>query len=69
MSGTQKPAACCDADAQETQITGSYLKQPVTRNGMFTDFSSPVQVIDSEAIRTSGASDVQGVMRRYGASQ
>ena len=63
-----KPAKANKADkASETYsktdrkmaLTGSYIKQNVRRNGIVTDGSNPVVVLDSEAIRNSGAADLR----------
>ncbi len=47
-------------------MTGSYIKRDVRRNGMVTDGSSPVYVLDDDAIRNSGASTVSELLIRKG---
>lgn len=55
-----------NGQTQQVTLTGSYLKQPITRAGLITDGSSQVLVIDREMIQRSGASDVRQVLNRYG---
>jgi len=45
--------------ARKVALTGSYIKQNIHRNGIVTDGSNPVVVLDSEAIRNSGAADLR----------
>jgi hypothetical protein len=44
---------------RKVALTGSYIKQEVRRNGIVTDGAHPVVVLDSEAIRNSGAADLR----------
>ena len=48
--------------ARKVALTGSYIKQDVRRNGIVTDGSNPVVVLDSEAIRNSGAADLRELL-------
>lgn len=52
--------------AQEVELTGSYLKQRVARNGFITDGAGQVLVIDQQAIQRSGARDVREILVKYG---
>lgn len=63
---TNKSTNASNGQTQYVELTGSYLKQPVTRNGLVTDGTSQVVVINQEDIRRSGASDVRQVLNRYG---
>ncbi len=47
-------------------LTGSYIKRDVRRNGMITDGPGQVIVLDSQAIRNSGASDLNDLLIRRG---
>lgn len=47
-------------------LTGSYVKHEVRRNGVVTDGSTPVFVLDADAIRNSGAGDLREVLIRRG---
>src|SRR5215469_4243554 len=51
-----KPAA---PRHEQVALTGSYIKRDVRRNGIVTDGPDRVYVLDSEAIRTSGAADLR----------
>jgi len=44
---------------RKVALTGSYIKRDVRRNGIVTDGAHPVVVLDSEAIRNSGAADLR----------
>jgi outer membrane cobalamin receptor len=49
------------------EVTGSLIRQRVERRGVIaTTTSSPVTVIDAEAIRRCGASTVVDVLRKHG---
>ncbi|MCX8089622.1 MAG: hypothetical protein N3I86_01600 [Verrucomicrobiae bacterium] len=52
--------------AEELELTGSYLKQRVTRSGLITDSAGNVVVIDQDMIRRSGAGDVREVLVKTG---
>ena len=52
---------------EERALTGSYIKRNVRRSGQITDGPNQVMVLDSEAIRRSGASDVRELLVRRGA--
>ncbi len=53
--------------AQQGEVyTGSYIKQDVRRNGHITDGPNPLYVIDSKAIKNSGASTVRDLLMRGG---
>jgi len=57
-----KAAAKSEKSARQVALTGSYIKRDVHRNGIVTDGSNPVVVLDSEAIRNSGAADVRELL-------
>jgi hypothetical protein len=69
-SKTSKPAkvekakkVAKPAQRQESiALTGSYIKRDVRRNGVVTDGPDPVYVLDSEAIRNSGAADLRELL-------
>lgn len=66
-TGTAKRApSLASPKAEETELTGSYLKQRVTQSGFITDSAGHVVVIDQEAIRRSGARDVREVLVKTG---
>jgi len=52
----------------QVTLTGSYIKRDVRRNGVVTDGSSPVYVLDRKAIENSGAADLSQVLFRRGLS-
>ena len=62
----EKSTKTKDAGKEEL-TTGSYVKQKVHRNGMITDGSSQVLVVDRSNIERSGASTVSQILNRYGA--
>src|SRR5436305_1875728 len=45
--------------------TGSFIPQRLHRNGLITDSTAPLVVIDQNAIDRSGAATVAGVIRHY----
>ena len=47
-------------------VTGSYIKRDVRRNGLVTDGSSPMYVLDNKAIQNSGAATVSELLMRRG---
>lgn len=51
---------------EKTALTGTYIPRKVRRHGMITDGFSQVQVIDSDTIRASGATDVRQLLNRQG---
>ena len=63
----EKQKASKKVDNKEELTTGSHMKQRVRRNGMITDGSSQVLVLDRSNIEHSGASTVSQVLNRYGA--
>ena len=54
---------------EQVALTGSYIKRDVRRNGVVTDGPDRVYVLDSEAIRTSGAADLREVLVFRGLSR
>jgi hypothetical protein len=50
------------AGHEQIALTGSYIKRDVHRNGVVTDGPNPVYVLDSEAIRNSGAADLRELL-------
>jgi outer membrane cobalamin receptor len=65
-SGPAKSASAPSPCEEESELTGSYLKQRITRNGFITDSAGHVVVIDEEAIKRSGARDVREVLVKTG---
>ena len=67
---TAKPVAAQQTKAapkpKKTELTGSYIKREVHRNGMITDGADPVWVIDHKTIQTSGAADLRQLLIRQG---
>ena len=47
---------------ETVQLTGSYIKRTVKRNGRITDGPSPVIVIDRTTIERSGARDLKQLL-------
>jgi hypothetical protein len=46
----------------QVALTGSYIKRNVSQDGVVTDGPDPVYVLDSNAIRNSGASDLRELL-------
>lgn len=64
---TAKDAKAKPAQAEKGFVTGSYIRQKVTRNGVIASAGpSPLIVIDSETIRRTGASSIPDLFRRGG---
>ena len=55
-----------DPKVKKAELTGSYIKRDVHRNGQITDGMNPVLVIDSKMIQTSGASDLRQLLVHQG---
>jgi hypothetical protein len=73
--GLLATGCCCDkagsaqsgnSEKGATQLTGSYLKQDITRNGEITNGKDNVRVLDREKIDRSGAADVNEFLRLQG---
>jgi hypothetical protein len=47
-------------------VTGSYIKRDIRRNGVITDGSSPVFVMDHQAIENTGAATLNQALTRQG---
>ena len=47
-------------------VTGSYIKRDVRRNGLVTDGSSPLYVLDNKAIQNTGAATLSELLIRRG---
>jgi hypothetical protein len=47
-------------------VTGSYIKEEVRPDGSIRTGPSPLYIIDSESIRSSGGSDVAQVLIKRG---
>ena len=45
-------------------VTGSYIKRDVRRNGLVTDGSSPLYVLDNKAIQNTGAATLGELLIR-----
>jgi hypothetical protein len=54
---------------EQVALTGSYIKRDVRRNGVVTDGPDRVYVLDSEAIRNSGAADLRELLVLRGLSR
>jgi uncharacterized protein YdeI (BOF family) len=54
-------------EEKNAEVTGSYIKRTIRRNGQITDGPYQVVVIDQKAIRDSGASDLRQLLNRQGA--
>ncbi len=50
----------------KTPITGTYIPRKIHRRGHITDGSAHVEVLDSDAIARSGASDLKQLLIRRG---
>ena|SRR5204862_1276612 len=57
-----KQAPKTAAGHEQVALTGSYIKRDVRRNGVVTDGAAPVYVLDSEAIRNSGAANLRELL-------
>ena len=53
-------------DKAGVMLTGSYIKQNITRTGRITDGMSQVIVLDRETIERSGASDLKQLLSHQG---
>ena len=51
---------------ESVTLTGSYIKRDVRRNGVITDGPAQVIVLDNQAIRNSGAADLNELLIRRG---
>lgn len=58
----KKAAKPATPHREQTTLTGSYISRDVHRNGIMTDGPDRVYVLDSEAIRASGAADLREVL-------
>jgi hypothetical protein len=54
---------------EQVALTGSYIKRDVRRNGVVTDGPDRVYVLDSQAIRNSGAADLRELLVLRGLSR
>jgi hypothetical protein len=63
---TRKPKLEAPNDAKEVELTGSYIKRKVRRDGMITDGPNQVVVVDRTMIERSGAADLKQVLIRRG---
>src|SRR5579859_2645079 len=61
LEKTKKPAKPA-LGHEQIALTGSYIKRDIRRSGVVTDGPDRVYVIDSEAIRNSGAADVRELL-------
>jgi outer membrane receptor for monomeric catechols len=52
---------------QPVELTGSYIKRKVNRQGVVTDTAQAVVVIDRTLIEQSGVSDLRQLLTRRGA--
>jgi hypothetical protein len=53
-------------EQKSMEITGSYIKRNIRRDGKITDGPSQVVVLDREMISRSGAADLKQVLIRQG---
>jgi hypothetical protein len=51
---------------KKAEVTGSYIKRKVNRNGQITDGPDPLYVIDNQTIQQSGAADLRQLLVRQG---
>jgi hypothetical protein len=58
----EKASTATAQKPKEIAMTGSYLKQPIRRNGVVTDGANPVVVLDRKAIENSGAGDLRELL-------
>jgi hypothetical protein len=54
---------------EQVALTGSYIKRDIHRNGVVTDGSNPVVVLDQDMIRNSGAADLRQLLVVKGLSR
>ena len=62
----KKPQSTSAEQKGGVLLTGSYIKQNITRNGRITDGMSQVIVLDRETIERSGASDLKQLLSHQG---
>lgn len=62
MTKAEKAPAKPQEQTSQVALTGSYIKHNARRNGIVTDGPNPVVVLDNEAIRNSGASDLRELL-------
>ena len=55
-----------ETEKGSTHLTGSYLKQDITRNGEITNGKDNVRVLDRDKIDQSGAADLNEFLRLQG---
>jgi hypothetical protein len=65
-SSHQPDASQSGKTEKEATLTGTYLKQDVTRNGEITNGKDNVRVLDREKMDQSGASDLNQFLRLQG---
>ena len=61
---TKLPTAAKPAEEIKRITTGSYIPQKVKRNGPIAHSTSPVHVVDRQAIEQTGATTVSQVLKR-----
>jgi hypothetical protein len=61
-----KPEQVQPKEQKPMEITGSYIKRNIRRDGRITDGSSQVVVLDRGMIDRSGAADLKQVLIRQG---
>jgi hypothetical protein len=54
---------------EQVVLTGSYIKRDIRRDGVVTDGPDRVYVLDSNAIRNSGAADLRELLVLRGLSR
>jgi|SRR5690348_2484557 len=59
VNKAEKTSRTSGETERKVALTGSYIKRDMRRNGIVTDGAHPVVVLDSEAIRNSGAADLR----------
>ncbi len=62
----KQPAVQPAKPAPKVELTGSYIKQDIRRNGIVTDGKNPVFVLDNDWIHQSGAADLSQLLIRSG---
>ena len=62
----KKTEAVAPEAEKNVPLTGSYIKRDVRRNGLVTDGSSPVYVLDNKAIQNTGAATLSELLLRRG---
>jgi hypothetical protein len=65
---TKRSVAAKPAEGSKQVTTGSYIPHKLKRNGAIANTTSPVYIIDREAIDQTGATTISQVLKRRATS-